>query len=82
MALITLTQAGKDLSGTIPDPIEKRLINELIDLDKERVQFISMAMHQILHLIDVRDVEETYWEPNYESMPSSHDQPKKEGVEM
>ena len=81
VALITLTETGKALSGTIPDPIEKRLINELIDLDKDHVQFISMALNQILHLIDVKDVEETYWEPNYESVPTIQESPRKQRVE-
>ena len=81
VALITLTDAGKKLSGTIPDPIEKRLINELIDLDKDHVQFISMALNQILHLIDVKDVEETYWEPNYESIPTVPDSSREQRIE-
>ena len=69
VALINLTEAGKKLGKEIPDPIEKRLINELIDLDKDHVQFISMAMNQILDLIDVKDVEEAHLEPGYETMP-------------
>ena len=69
VALINLTEAGKKLGKDIPDPIEKRLINELIDLDKDHVQFISMAMNQILDLIDVKDVEEAHLEPSYETMP-------------
>ncbi len=69
VALINLTEAGKKLGKDIPDPIEKRLINELIDLDKDHVQFISMAMNQILDLIDVKDVEEAHLEPGYETMP-------------
>ena len=71
--LIHLTEAGKDLSANIPDPIEKRLINELIDLDKDRVQFISTAMNQILRLIDVRDVGGTDWEPSHEIKTSAAD---------
>ena len=81
VALINLTDAGYKLGEDLPDPIENRLINELIDLDNKHVQFISMAMNQILHLIDVKDVEETYWEPNYESMPPVQDDPRKQTVE-
>jgi hypothetical protein len=40
-----------------------------------------MAMGQILHLIDVKDVEETYLEPSYETMLPVEERPKKEGVE-
>ena len=81
VALINLTDTGNKLGEDIPDPIEKRLINELIDLDNKHVQFISMAMNQILHLIDVKDVEETYWEPNYESIPPGQEDPRKQIVE-
>ena len=80
VALINLTDAGKQLSADIPDPIEKRLINELIELDNKHVQLISMAMHQILHLIDVKDVEESYAEPAYESMPPAREATEKENV--
>jgi DNA-binding MarR family transcriptional regulator len=77
VALITLTEAGKAMSATIPDPIERRLINQLTDLDKEHVLAISRAMNEMLHLMDAGDVEETYWEPGYESMPPVHDNPPK-----
>lgn len=73
VVLINLTDAGNKLGEDIPDPIENRLINELIDLDKDHVRFISMAMNQILHLIDVKDVEDTHLEPNYETIPLVQD---------
>ena len=81
VALITLTDVGKALSGKVPDPIEKRLINQLIDLDKEHVQSISKAMHQMLQLIDVKDVGENYWEPNYELMSPVQDSIEKQRIE-
>ncbi len=80
VALIILTEAGKKLGENVPDPIENRLINQLIDLDKEQVQVIAKAMNQILHLVDVRDVEETSWELGHESMPPVQDSPRKEGI--
>ena len=80
VALITLTDNGNNISEDIPDPIEKRLINELIDLDPKHVQFISMAMNQILHLIDVKDLEEANWEPINESTPAVQEIADKEGV--
>jgi len=80
VALITLTDAGKELSQNVPDPIEKRLVNQLIDLDKEHVQVIYQTINQILHLIDIKDVEETFLELSYESMPPVQENLKKEGV--
>jgi DNA-binding MarR family transcriptional regulator len=58
VTLILLTDAGKGLSEGIPDPIEKKIINQLADLELEHVQLLGMAMNQILKLIDAEDIEE------------------------
>ena len=57
VTLITLTEAGNDLSKSLPDPIMKKFINELADLEPEHVQLLAMAMNQILNLIDTEEVE-------------------------
>ena len=57
IALITLTDTGKQLSERIPDPIEKKIINELADLEADHVQLLGMAMNQILNLIDTEDID-------------------------
>jgi DNA-binding MarR family transcriptional regulator len=57
VALITLTENGEELSKLLPDPIEKKLISELVDLDVEHVQLLGMAINQILNLIETRGVE-------------------------
>jgi DNA-binding MarR family transcriptional regulator len=57
VALITLTEAGQELSKTLPDPIMKKFIAELADLEPEHVQLLAMAMNQILNLLDTEDVE-------------------------
>ena len=59
VALITLTESGQELGKTIPDPIEKKFINQLADLEPEHLQILAMAMNQILNLIDMRGVEDT-----------------------
>jgi len=58
VALINLTAAGKKLSKTLPDPIMKKFIGELADLEPENVRLLAMAMNQILNLIDTADLEE------------------------
>ena len=58
VALITLTQTGQELSKTLPDPIMKKFITQLADLEPEHVQLLAMAMNQILNLIDTEDIEE------------------------
>lgn len=59
IALITLTPAGQDKAKTVPDPIEKRFVNQLTDLEAEHLQILAMAMNQILNLIDTKEVEDT-----------------------
>ena len=58
VALITLTEKGDELSKSLPDPIEKKLISELVDLEPEHVQLLSMAMNQIINLIDTKEIED------------------------
>ena len=67
VALIVLTDNGRELCVGIPDPIEKKFINQLSDLDNEHIQIIAMAMKQILKLIDVTGVEAAPLELNYET---------------
>jgi DNA-binding MarR family transcriptional regulator len=69
VALITLTHAGNELSKTLPDPIMKKFIAELADLEPEHVQVLAVAMNQILNLIDTEDVDEDQLEINPESVP-------------
>lgn len=51
VSLITLTESGNELSRSIPDSIENKMISELADLDTEHVKFLAMAMKQILNTI-------------------------------
>ena len=57
VALITLTDSGQELGKTIPDPIEKKFVNQLADLEPEHLQILAMAMNQILNLIDTNGAE-------------------------
>jgi len=62
VALITLTQSGHEMGKTIPDPIEKKFVNQLADLDPEHLQILAMAMNQILNLIGTKGMEASYLE--------------------
>jgi DNA-binding MarR family transcriptional regulator len=59
VALITLTRSGQELGQTIPDPIEKKFVNQLADLESEHLQILAMAMNQVLNLIDTKGAVET-----------------------
>ena len=71
IALITLTEKGDELSKSLPDPIEKKLISELGDLEPEHVELLSMALNQIINLIDTKGVEDASMELNQEISPIS-----------
>lgn len=73
VALITLTEAGAELSKSLPDPIEKRFISELADLEPEYVQILAMAMNQILNLVDTKGVEEAPLDLRSEHDPGPRD---------
>jgi len=59
VSLITLTQSGQKLGKTIPDPIEKKFINQLADLEPEHLQILAMTMNQILSLTEPKGAQET-----------------------
>ena len=64
VALINLTASGRQLGKSIPDPIEKKIIAELADLEPQHVEILGMAMQQIIDLIGTEDVGETPLELN------------------
>ena len=68
VTLIILTDTGKKMAVGIPDPIEKKFINQLADLELEHVQLLAMAMNQILNLIDAEDLEAEPLEINPETL--------------
>lgn len=67
IALITLTEKGSEVSRTLPDPIEHKIISELVDLDSNHVKTLSLAVRQIVELIDAKDVDEVPLELNQAS---------------
>jgi len=75
-----LTEKGDELSKSLPDPIEKKLISELGDLEMEHVQLLSMAMNQVLNLIDTKGVEDAPMELNQEISPISDEDGPQGGV--
>ncbi|MEZ4527050.1 MAG: MarR family transcriptional regulator [Desulfobacterales bacterium] len=57
VVLISLTEEGEHISRSLPDPIEKKLINGLADLEPEKVQDLLNAMQQILNLVGADKME-------------------------
>jgi len=59
VVLITPTESGRELGKLLPDPIERRIINQLADLEPEQLQVLALAMNQILNLIETKAMKET-----------------------
>jgi DNA-binding MarR family transcriptional regulator len=59
VVLITPTESGQELGKILPDPIERRIINQLADLEPEQLQVLALAMNQILNLIETKAMKET-----------------------
>ena len=62
IVLINLTESGTELSNSLPDPIEKKLIYELGDLKPGHVRILALVMNQILNLIDAKGVDDEFLE--------------------
>ena len=73
VSLITLTETGAELSKSLPDPIEKRFITQLADLEPEHVQILGVAMSQILNMMDTKGIEEAPLDIGHEPADVSRD---------
>jgi DNA-binding MarR family transcriptional regulator len=74
VTLIMLTGTGKELGEGLPDPIEKKFINQLADLELDHVQLLAMAMNQVLNLIDAEDIEAEPLEINPEPVAAGQEE--------
>lgn len=69
VVLVALTESGEELSKTLPDPLEKRLIYELADLETEHVRILALVMNQIFNLIDAKGVDNAFLELHQSAKP-------------
>jgi DNA-binding MarR family transcriptional regulator len=60
VALIELTKSGYKQSSELSDPMEKKLIKALSDLEPEQVRTLSVTINRILSLIDAKGVGSKY----------------------
>jgi len=58
VVLITMTEAGQELSNSLPDPVERKLLYGLRDKSPEDVSRIADSMAILLTLVDAEDVED------------------------
>lgn len=72
--MIVLTESGEELSKSLPDPLEKKLIYELADLETEHVRILALVMNQILNLMDAKGVDNAFLELHQSPKPE-HNNP-------
>ena len=48
------------LSSELPDPIEKKLIKELANLEPGHIRILALSINQILNLIDAKGVDREF----------------------
>ena len=58
VSLIELTEAGEQLSRSLPDPIESRLISGLSELPPKEVKKLDQALEQVIDILDAKEVED------------------------
>lgn len=55
VTMITLTQSGRELSKTLPDPIEDRFISRIDNMDTEHIKVLGEAINQLLDMAEKKD---------------------------
>ena len=63
ISLIGLTEKGKELGQSLPDPTEEKLILGLADLEPTEIFGIYSAIEKILDLIDAKHVSDVPLDP-------------------
>ncbi len=58
VVLISLTESGRKLAGSLPDPVEKKLLQGLRDRSSEEMIRIAESMTTLLELVDVKGSED------------------------
>lgn len=71
VTLVELTEKGKPLSRTVPDPIEKKLIHGLKDVPAEELKAITDAFLKVIDLLDAKDVADTPLDPDPMVLPNN-----------
>ena len=73
VALIELTESGTMLSSELPDPIEKKLIKELANLEPEHIRILALSINQILNLINAKGVDKEFLKLHPNHNPRTHE---------
>jgi DNA-binding MarR family transcriptional regulator len=64
ITIVELTNTGKPLSRSVPDPIEEKLINGLEEVSLAKLKKITKAIHEVVTLLDASDVADVPFDPD------------------
>lgn len=64
VTIVELTEGGRHLSQSVPDPIEKKLISGLKGASAAELQQITEAFQKVVDLLDAKDVADAPLDPD------------------
>lgn len=64
ITIVVLTETGKPLSRSVPDPIEEKLIHGLDHVSTDELKKITDAIHEVVALLDAKDVADVPFDPD------------------
>lgn len=72
VTMVELTEEGKPLSRSLPDPIEKKLIHGLKDVSTDELKAITSAFLKVVDLLDAGDVADAPLDPDPLVVPNDN----------
>lgn len=69
VTIVELTETGKPLSRSVPDPIEEKLIHGLKDISAEELETLTNAFLIVVDLLDAQDVADAPLDPEPMAWP-------------
>lgn len=70
VTIVELTDEGRPLSQSVPDPIEEKLVTGLKDVSPIDLQHIVDAFQKVVDLLDAKDVADAPLDPDPSSWPA------------
>lgn len=77
VTIVELTEEGRHLSQSVPDPIEKKLIFGLKGVTPTELQQITESFQKVVDLLDAKDVADAPLDPDPRTWPTLNPPPEK-----
>jgi DNA-binding MarR family transcriptional regulator len=64
ITIVELTETGKPISRSVPDPIEEKLIAGLEEISLDKLKVITKTIHEVVTLLDASDIADVPLDPD------------------